>query len=119
MRISDWSSDVCSSDLIAEIHALDHDAIVEPFIDGSDIEVPVITLAGEPAMLPMMVFEQTDPAQLRSYQAKRDLVGNVGYSIKRFADPFIAGRVTDYTSRMAAVFRPFRSEERRVGTKGV
>src|SRR3546814_8413561 len=77
---------------IAEIHALDHDAIVEPFIDGSDITVTVITLAGEHAMLPMMVFEQTDPAQLRSYQEKRDLVGNVGYSIKRLDDPLIAGR---------------------------
>src|SRR3546814_11441286 len=58
-------------------------------------------------MLPMMVFEKTDPDQLRSYQEKPDLVGNVGYSIKRFDDPFIAGRVTDYTPRMADVFRPF------------
>src|SRR3546814_13986175 len=30
---------------IAALHALDHDAIVEPFIHGSDIEVPVSTLA--------------------------------------------------------------------------
>src|SRR3546814_13317721 len=136
MRISDWSSDVCSSDLtdqargrgawratapwalfrrgapvdaarcpaarrwvikpnnssaswgvrdahdrtelarsIAEIHALDHAAIVEPFIDGSDIEVPVITPAGEPAMLPMLGFKQNDPTQLRSSQEQRDHVG--------------------------------------------
>src|SRR3546814_17615655 len=106
MRISDWSSDVCSSDLrdahdrielarsIAEIHALDHDAIVEPFIDGSDIEVPVIPLAGEPAMLPMMVFEQTDPAQLRSYPDTRELVRHVGYTINRFDDTSIHRRVT-------------------------
>ena len=92
---------------IAEIHALDHDALVEPFIDGSDIEVPVITLGGEPAMLPMMIFEQDDPTQLRTYQEKRDLVGNVGYSIKRFDDPLISGRIAEYMKRMADIFRPF------------
>ncbi|HEY0594858.1 phosphoribosylglycinamide synthetase [Sphingopyxis sp.] len=92
---------------IAEIHALDHDALVEPFIDGSDIEVPVITLGGEPAMLPMMIFEQADPTQLRTYQEKRDLVGHVGYCIKRFDDPLISGRIAEYTRRMADVFRPF------------
>ena len=92
---------------VAEIHALDHDALVEPFIDGSDIEVPVITLEGEPAMLPMMIFEQDDPTQLRTYQEKRDLVDNVGYCIKRFDDRAIADRIIDYTARMADVFRPF------------
>ena len=92
---------------ITEIHALDHDALVEPFIDGSDIEVPVITLGGEPAMLPMMIFEQSDPTQLRTYQEKRDLVGSVGYSIKRFDDPLIIRQVVEYTRRMADVFRPF------------
>src|SRR3546814_18051729 len=119
MRISDWSSDVCSSDLrdahdrielarsIAEIHALDHDAIVEPFIDGSDLEVPVITLAGEPAVLTMMIFEQDDPAQLRTYKETRDLVGQVGCEIKRLDDPVIAVRVDYYHAGMADVFRPF------------
>lgn len=92
---------------VAEIHALDHDALVEPFIDGSDIEVPVITLEGEPAMLPMMIFEQDDPTQLRTYQEKRDLVDNVGYCIKRFDDRAIADRIIDYTARMADVFHPF------------
>jgi D-alanine-D-alanine ligase len=92
---------------VAEIHALDHDALVEPFIDGSDIEVPVITLNGEPAMLPMMIFEQDDPTQLRTYQEKRDLVGNVGYSIKQFDVPAIAGQIIEYTKRMADVVHPF------------
>lgn len=92
---------------IREIHALDHDAIVEPFIDGSDVEVPVITLDGDPAMLPMMIFEQTDPAMLRTYKEKRDLVDRVGYSIKRFDDPEIGAQIIDYTARLAEVFRPF------------
>lgn len=92
---------------IREVHALDHDAIVEPFIDGSDVEVPVITLDGDPAMLPMMIFEQSDPAMLRTYKEKRDLVDRVGYSIKRFDDPAISAQIIDYTARLAEVFRPF------------
>lgn len=92
---------------IAEIHALDHDAIVEPFIDGSDVEVPVITLDGQPAMLPMMVFEQDDPTQLRSYEEKRDLTGNVGYAIRQVNDPVIADRIARYTAEMVQIFRPF------------
>jgi len=93
---------------IAEIHALDHDAIVEPFIDGSDVEVPVITVDGEPAMLPMMIFEQTDPSHLRTYQEKRDLVDrSQKYSLKLFDDPAIGARLVDYTRAMAEVFRPF------------
>src|SRR3546814_10931189 len=55
----------------------------------------------------MMIFEQDDPAQLRTYQEKRDLVGQVGYAIKRFDDPFIADRVADYMARMTDIFRPF------------
>jgi len=93
---------------IAEVHALDHDALVEPFIDGSDVEVPVITLRGAPAMLPMMIFEQADPSHLRTYQEKRDLVDrNRKYSLRLFDDAEIGERLIDYTARMAEIFRPF------------
>lgn len=92
---------------ITEIHALDHDAIVEPFIEGNDIEVPVITLGGEPAMLPMMIFEQDDPAQLRTYAEKRDLTGRVGYTIRQVSDRDVAARIARYTAEMAAIFHPF------------
>ena len=33
------------------IHAEGHDAIVEPFMNGSDVEVPVITISGEPVVM--------------------------------------------------------------------
>lgn len=93
---------------IAEIHALDHDAIVEPFIEGSDVEVPVITLHGEPAMLPMMIFEQADPSHLRTYQEKRDLVDrSQKYSLKLFDDAAIGAKLVRYTAQMAEIFRPF------------
>lgn len=93
---------------VAEIHALDHDALVEPFIDGSDVEVPVITLGGEPAMLPMMIFEQADPSHLRTYQEKRDLVDrSAKYSLKLFDDAAMNERLIGYTQQMADIFRPF------------
>ena len=43
-------------------------------MNGSDIEVPVITVDGAPVIMPMMLFEQADPTHLRSYYEKRDLV---------------------------------------------
>lgn len=93
---------------IAEVHALDHDALVEPFIDGSDVEVPVITIDGEPAMLPMMIFEQADPAHLRTYQEKRDLVDrSAKYSLKLFDDAAMREQLLRYTRQIADVFRPF------------
>jgi D-alanine-D-alanine ligase len=93
---------------IAEVHALDHDAMVEPFLDGSDVEVPVITCRGAPALLPMMIFEQADPTHLRTYQEKRDLVDrSAKYSLKLFEAGALAAKILDYTARMAAVFRPF------------
>lgn len=92
---------------IAEIHALDHDAIVEPFIDGDDVEVPVITLDGEPTMLPMMLFAQDDPTRLRTYQEKRDLIDDVSYSIQGLDDPALSAAITTYMRQMVDIFRPF------------
>lgn len=93
---------------IAEIHALDHDAMVEPFLDGSDVEVPVITLGGAPALLPMMIFEQADPTHLRTYQEKRDLVDRSRkYRLNLFEDPRMGAQLADYTARLSEVFRPF------------
>ena len=59
---------------VASIHAEGHDAIVEPFLNGSDVEVPVVTIDGVPTVMPMMLFEQADPTHLRTYYEKRDLV---------------------------------------------
>lgn len=92
---------------IAAIHALDHDAIVEPFIEGSDVEVPVITLGGAPAILPMLLFEQEDPAQLRTYEEKRDLADRVGYQITALDDPALLAAIARHTEQMIDIFRPF------------
>lgn len=93
---------------IAEIHEEGHDAIVEPFLTGSDVEVPVITCDLQPAIMPMMLFEQADPEHLRSYAEKRDLVEREqNYRLVPFDDEEWAGRIADYTRRLAGVFFPF------------
>lgn len=93
---------------IGEIHAEGHDAIVEPFLDGSDVEVPVITCGGQPAIMPPMLFEQADPRRLRTYQEKRDLVDRTAqYSLVAFEGDEWAAPITRYTQRMADVFFPF------------
>ena len=93
---------------IADIHAQGHDAIVEPFMNGSDVEVPVITIDGTPAIMPMMLFEQADPTHLRTYYEKRDLVERRSkYELVAFDDPEWVPVIAEHTRRMAEEFRPF------------
>jgi len=93
---------------IAGIHSEGHDAIVEPFLNGSDVEVPVITVDGEPVIMPMMLFEQADPSHLRTYYEKRDLVDrSQKYQLVEFDDKEWMPVIADYTRRIAAEFRPF------------
>lgn len=102
---SDWAGVRAA---IGDIHAEGHDAIVEPFLEGSDVEVPVITCGGQPAILPMMLFEQADPAHLRTYAEKRDLVDREDkYRLVPFADEALSGRIAQWTHTMAGVFFPF------------
>jgi D-alanine-D-alanine ligase len=102
---SDWAG---ARQAVAEIHDDGHDALVEPFIDGSDVEVPVITCGGQPAIMPMMLFEQADPSHLRTYSEKRDLVEREQkYRLTPFEDEAVGAMIADYTRRMSRVFFPF------------
>ncbi len=93
---------------IVDIHSQGHDAIVEPFLNGSDVEVPVITIDGEPVVMPMMLFEQADPTHLRTYYEKRDLVDRAQkYSLVPFEDEEWMPIIADHTRRMAQEYRPF------------
>jgi D-alanine-D-alanine ligase len=93
---------------VAEIHGQGHDAIVEPFLNGSDVEVPVITIDGEPVVMPMMLFEQADPSHLRTYYEKRDLVERAHkYRLVPFEDAEWMPVIADFTLMMAEEFRPF------------
>jgi D-alanine-D-alanine ligase len=93
---------------VADIHSQNHDAIVEPFLNGSDVEVPVITIDGEPVVMPMMLFEQADPTHLRTYYEKRDLVDrSQKYRLVPFDDPRLMPEIDRLTREMAEEFRPF------------
>ena len=101
----DWPGTAAA---IASIHAEGHDAIVEPFLNGSDIEVPVITIDGTPTVMPMMLFEQADPTHLRTYYEKRDLVERASkYELVPFDDALWVPRIAEMTRAMAEEFRPF------------
>ena len=96
------------ADAIDAIHAEGHDAIVEPFLLGSDVEVPVITVDGKPHIMPMMLFEQADPAHLRTYAEKRDLVSRAeAYRLVPFADETLARRIHAMTEALIPSFWPF------------
>ncbi|HEX5644616.1 MAG TPA: phosphoribosylglycinamide synthetase, partial [Erythrobacter sp.] len=105
MDATDWPS---VERAIHGVHDLGHDALVEPFIDGSDVEVPVVTINGEPVILPMMIFRQADPSHLRTYQEKRDLVDrSQKYSLDPFENKEMIARITEFTQRAMQEYRPF------------
>lgn len=102
---ADWSG---VSRAVEEIHAQGHDAIVEPFLEGSDVEIPMITSAGQPEIMPMMLFEQANPAHLRTYSEKRDLVERAQkYRLVPFDPVRCPAPIARYAQTMAEVFTPF------------
>jgi D-alanine-D-alanine ligase len=93
---------------IAAIHEEGHDAIVEPFIAGHDIEVSVITVDGAPVILPTMIVEQDDPTHLRTYTEKRDLSGAAAsYAIQPFRDASRTAEVEAAVRALIPEFSPF------------
>ena len=101
----DWAGVAAA---VAGIHEEGHDAIVEPFLNGSDVEVPVITIDGAPVVMPMMLFEQADPTHLRTYYEKRDLVERGHkYRLVAFDDAEWVPRIAEMTRTIAEEFRPF------------
>lgn len=96
---------VCEA--IAPIHAEGYDAIVEPFMPGSDVEVPVIESRGELIVMPPMLFEQSDPEHLRVFAEKRDLVPREDkYRLVPF-EADVWPQIEAMTRTLAASFRPF------------
>ncbi|MDZ7893997.1 MAG: phosphoribosylglycinamide synthetase [Sphingobium sp.] len=93
---------------IQALHDDGHDAIVEPFVEGSDIEVPVITRFDEPVILPPLLFRQADPAHLRSYWEKRDLVERQSkYELVPLEDDHALAQARAMTERLWGEYRPF------------
>lgn len=92
---------------IHALHAEGHDAIVEPFIPGHDIEVPVVTIDGEPFILPVQIVEQEDPGYLRTYAEKRNLVTTQAYEIKPLSNELMKAEALRQTRLIMADFTPF------------
>ncbi|NJS13821.1 MAG: phosphoribosylglycinamide synthetase [Sphingopyxis sp.] len=106
--IGDATDHAGIGEAVARIHAEGHDAIVEPFFAGSDVEVPVITVEGRPHILPMMIFRQADPDHLRTYSEKRDLVDRAQkYSLDYFTDAGVVEKISAMTNRLIEIFWPF------------
>jgi D-alanine-D-alanine ligase len=102
---SDWEGVKAG---VLGIHAEGYDAIVEPFMNGSDVEVPVIEMDGVPHVMPPMLFRQADPTHLRSHAEKRDLVDrSQKYELVPFEGSEAWPKLRELTLQMAEVFRPF------------
>jgi D-alanine-D-alanine ligase len=92
---------------IQSLHAQGHDALVEPFIAGHDIEVSVITLQGRPYILPTQIVEQDDPTSLRTYAEKRNLQDGQAYRIRPLEDGAAREAAESQAERLMPEFLPF------------
>ena len=101
----DWAG---TSAAIAGIHSKGHDAIVEPYVDGYDIQIPFIAIGGKAVQLPMLWYERSDTETLWSHQEKRVLIEtNEVDTLKAFDYPELAPLAADYAARGAREFLPF------------
>lgn len=102
---SDWEG---VKEAVLFIHAEGHDAIVEPFMRGSDVEVPAIEMRGEVFVMPPMLFKQADPEHLRTHEEKRDLVDrSQKYELVPFEAADAWPQIREMTLKLADIFRPF------------
>lgn len=90
------------------LQAQGHDVIVEPYLDGHDIQVPFLTLRGQPMQLPMLWYEGQEPRRLWTYGEKRGLVAETqSETLTPFTDPEPAAAIARYAERIAREFAPF------------
>ena len=94
-------------EVVLQLHREGHDAIVEPFIVGHDIEISVITVEGEPVILPTQIVRQDDPATLRTYSEKRNLQPGQQYAIEPFCDRAICDLVEGHARTLMREYMPF------------
>ncbi|GAA4039015.1 D-alanine--D-alanine ligase family protein [Parerythrobacter jejuensis] len=93
---------------VANIHGQGHDAIVEPYLDGYDVQCAFITIDNTPIALPMLWYEREDTQRLWTYYEKRDLVQNAEKAtLKRFDDGDLAPKMEAMAKKVAQEFHPF------------
>lgn len=77
---------------IAYLHATGHDAIVESFVNGYELAVPIIGARG-PWILPIVRFFVDDPLAIRSYEQKRHLTPSDDVVLKIYDNQPIIDRL--------------------------
>lgn len=92
---------------VERLHDEGHDAIVEPFITGHDIEVSVVTVDGKPLILPTQIVTQDDPGLLRTYEEKRNLSPGQAYEICPLDDARLRDLVERRTHALMREYMPF------------
>src|SRR3546814_15478035 len=102
MRISDWSSDVCSSDLSVDLRPLDL-----TFRSRGDDGPLMLTVAGD-----------SSADKVREYIAVAKEMVDAGWTLHVLASTRLA-RAQTVTAVVVAVLACARSEERRVGKECV
>ncbi len=102
---TDWAG---VKSAVEAIHQEGYDAIVEPFMKGSDVEVPVVEMPSGPFIMPPMLFKQADPEHLRTHEEKRDLVDrSQKYELVPFEAETAWPKIKAMTLALAEIFRPF------------
>jgi D-alanine-D-alanine ligase len=90
---------------IARIHEEGHDALVEPFLSGIDVEIPVIGGADGATLLPIMTF-QHDPEVLRTYEEKRGFSQSSAQLVP-LEEGALAERLRGYVRQLIPELWPF------------
>ena len=89
---------------VEALHDEGHDALVEPFLSGIDVELPVIG-ARKAQFLPLMRFDH-DTEVLRTYAEKRGFESTEAKLVQE-TDPALIARVQDMTARLLPELWPF------------
>ncbi|AWW74885.1 phosphoribosylglycinamide synthetase [Erythrobacter sp. KY5] len=101
----DWNG---ATNSVADIHGQGHDAIVEPYLDGYDVQCAFITMHGKAVSLPMLWYERENTQKLWTYYEKRDLVPNTEKAaLKRFDHEDFAPKIEAMAHKFAREFLPF------------
>jgi len=90
---------------IAELHEAGHDALIEPFIRGIDLELPVIGGPEGEQFLPLMRFT-FDPEALRTYAHKRGFEASSA-KLEQELDPIVIEKTAEFTQALMPELAPF------------
>lgn len=98
---SDWAG---IKRAVEALHEEGHDALVEPFLSGIDVELPVIG-ARKAQYLPLMRFDH-DTEVLRTYAEKRGFEASEARLVPE-TDPAFIKQVQDLTGKLLPELWPF------------